>query len=100
MNREGLGGHPDQDTSRAEGKSGPGAGRGTGKNSATEAKGAVRPKDRLRQVRSCRVAQSRRAGECHRALCRDSWDLNLDLLAPGQGLPTGQATLPHDHMDL
>lgn len=62
MNREGLGGHPDQDTSRAERKSGAGAGRGTGKNSATEAKGAVRPKDRLRQVRSCRMAQSRRAG--------------------------------------
>ena len=38
-------------------------------------------------------------GECHHALCGDSWDLNLGLLAPGQGLPTGQATLPHDHTD-
>lgn len=48
MCREGLGGHPDQDPSRAEGKSGQGTGRGAGKHSATEAKDAVRPKDGLR----------------------------------------------------
>lgn len=46
VNREGLGGHPDQDTSRQRGRVVLGAGRGTGKNSATEAKGAARPKAR------------------------------------------------------
>ena len=40
----------------------PGAGRGAGKNSTTEAKGAVRPKDGRRQVKSCKMAKSRRAG--------------------------------------
>lgn len=44
------------------GRVAPGAGRGAGKNSTTEAKGAVRPKEGRRQVKSCKMAKSRRAG--------------------------------------
>lgn len=77
-----------------------GAGRGTGKNSVTEAKHAVRPKDRWGRSEATRWHRAGELGECHHALCRDTWDLNLGLSAPDQGLPTGQATLPHDHMDL
>lgn len=92
MCREGQRGHPDEDPSRTEEKSGH-----RGQKQGHQCQGGSETSGQGEAGQSCKVARRRARGVS--LTLPVSWDLNLGLLAPSPGLCPLATSLPSDHAD-